>query len=104
MGYIIYGALGNINVAALREIGTNFIVVEEGVFSSRLVAEGERASVPVFVWTVNDEDKMEEFYGGGASAVITDYPDSASRVLEEMEERGLFEWLADDSGSSSLAA
>lgn len=85
LGYIIYGTFGHIDVTTLRTLGTDFIVVEEGMFSEELAYQAGQASIPVFVWTPDDQEDMEEYYFSGAKAVITDYPERAVSAKKSVD-------------------
>lgn len=94
VGYIIFSSLGAVNSQSLSELGIDFIVIEEGLASEDFFYESNKASLPVFVWTVNEQDAMEECFATGATGVITDLPDlgvkaqgdaaAVKRALEEL--------------------
>ena len=85
VGYIVYGTIGDLSAQNLRALGSDFIVVEESMASDRLMGEASIAGMPVFVWTVNDADAMQDYYTMGATGIITDYPDVGMAQLKEVQ-------------------
>lgn len=51
------------------------------IVSPRFIAHARRAGIPVKVWTVDEEADMRRLIAWGASALITDRPDLAVRVV-----------------------
>ena len=51
--------------------------------SNRLVAQARELGLPVYVWTVYDTDKMEQYLQMGVTGLISDWPDLAAGVVEE---------------------
>ena len=54
------------------------------VVSPRFIQDAQRAGLPVQVWTVDDEPDMRRLLTWGANALITNRPDVAVRVRDEM--------------------
>lgn len=54
------------------------------VVSPRFIQDSHRAGLPVQVWTVDDEQDMRRLLTWGADALITNRPDVAVRVRDEM--------------------
>ena len=54
------------------------------VVSPRFIHDSHRAGLPVQVWTVDDEQDMRRLLTWGADALITNRPDVAVRVRDEM--------------------
>ncbi len=52
-----------------------------------LMEEWVNSSLKVNVWTVNEEEDMKTFMKAGVNAVITNYPDRALRVREELNKQ-----------------
>jgi glycerophosphoryl diester phosphodiesterase len=57
------------------------------VVSPRFIQDSRRAGLPVQVWTVDDEQDMRRLLTWGADALITNRPEVAVRVRDEMMER-----------------
>ena len=55
------------------------------IVSPRFIAHARRAGIPVKVWTVDEEADMRRLIAWGASALITDRPDVAVRVVRGSE-------------------
>jgi glycerophosphoryl diester phosphodiesterase len=54
------------------------------VVSPRFIQDSQRAGLPVQVWTVDHEDDMRRLLTWGVDALITNRPDVAVRVRDEM--------------------
>ena len=54
------------------------------VVSPRFIQDSRRAGLPVQVWTVDDESDMRRLLTWGADALITNRPDVAVRIRDEM--------------------
>jgi glycerophosphoryl diester phosphodiesterase/membrane-associated phospholipid phosphatase len=54
------------------------------VVTPRFVGAAERLGVDVQVWTVNDPEDMRRLLGMGAHALLTDFPDRAVEVRDEV--------------------
>ena len=50
--------------------------------SNQLVTQAREWGLPVYVWTVYDTDKMEQYLQMGVTGLISDWPDLASAVVE----------------------
>lgn len=74
----------------------DFIVVEEWSATEKMQDAAVRAGLGFMTWTVNDEPGMREHLRRGSDGVITDHPDIALRLREEMQqETGLADVLVD---------
>lgn len=81
-GYCVYGNVGQLTASSLRALNIDFLLVEEWMVSPRLLSACRKAWVPVYVWTVNDPEKMDDYLRRGVSGLVTDYPGAALEVLE----------------------
>ena len=54
------------------------------IVTRRFVRHAHRAGIPVKVWTVNTADDIRRLVSFGVDAVITDRPDVARSVIEEL--------------------
>lgn len=69
-GYIMAVALGDYK-------NINFIdnySIEESFVTKNVVNDIHNMGKKIFVWTVNDEDLIENYYDMGVDSIITDYP------------------------------
>ncbi len=82
-GYCVYGNLGVAKLNSLRELNVDFLIIEESMATKGFIAECNRAWLPVYVWTVNQEQSMESCLKMGASGIITDKPKAARSVMDQ---------------------
>ncbi|MFC5338869.1 glycerophosphoryl diester phosphodiesterase membrane domain-containing protein [Leucobacter denitrificans] len=81
---------------ALPQTAADFIVVEEWSYSGDLTAEAHRAGLGMFVWTVNDTNKIRQLLRDDVDGIITDHPDVAVEAREQMgADPGLASLLTD---------
>lgn len=52
------------------------------------IIEARNNGVPMRVYTVNDEKEMEKFIRAGCEAIITDFPEKALQIREQVQEEG----------------
>ncbi|KAA3618696.1 MAG: glycerophosphodiester phosphodiesterase [Calditrichaeota bacterium] len=58
------------------------------VVSKRFIkAALRRNALPVYVWTVNEKEKMMELLNMGVRGIISDYPDRAIQAVREFKEQ-----------------
>ncbi|GAA3400297.1 glycerophosphodiester phosphodiesterase [Paenibacillus hodogayensis] len=86
VGYIMFAGVPDI-----KRIGADFVVMEQYMVNESVVASAKLHHKPLYVWTVNTKDSMERFFGMGVDGIITDYPEDAISVAEQL--RGGF-WAA----------
>lgn len=80
-GYCVYGNVGQLNKRSLREMDIDFLLVEEWMVSQPLLKTCREAWLPVYVWTVNDVEAMEDYLQMGVVGLVTDHPGAAVEVL-----------------------
>lgn len=80
MGYTSAAAAGN-----LHRLPANFLAAFHQNLSVQLVSEFSSQGRPVFAWTVNNAQDMISAIEVGATGLITDRPDLANTVIEEMK-------------------
>lgn len=90
VGYCVYGNVGKLTAATLRQLNVDFLTVEESMVSRRFVQRCQEADLPVYVWTVNDPFSMQEYLNKEVSGIITDYPADAIEVVKKFR----FGWTA----------
>lgn len=79
VGYIMFAG-----VPDLERIQADFLVMEEYMVNESVVASAKQQHKPIYVWTVNETDSMERFFSMGVDGIITDYPEDAISLAEEM--------------------
>ena len=82
IGYIMIGKLGNFSKAKVKLLGVDFISIEASMVDKRLLRSAHKNQIPVYVWTVNDENKARELFKLGVDGIITDYPDLMRKIEE----------------------
>ena len=81
VGYCAYASAGDID-GTIWLYDIDFLAVEENLVSNQLVTQAREWGLPVYVWTVYDTDKMEQYLQMGVTGLISDWPDLASAVVE----------------------
>ena len=66
-------------------IDTDFLAVEESLVNEKLISKCNILNKKIYVWTVNKDYSMEEFYLMGVDGIITDYPKIAKETLDELK-------------------
>ncbi len=67
------------------DVDCDFYVVEQASYSPRFMAEAKAAGKPVYVWTVNREDRIRSYLYDGVAGVVTDHPDVAREARDHVE-------------------
>ncbi len=81
VGYCIYGGAGKIE-DAVWEYKIDFLAIEEGLASNSFMEKARDSWLPVYIWTANNYDDMENYLQMGASGLITDMPDLAREEID----------------------
>lgn len=81
VGYCLFGASGDIDEAVWR-YGVDFLAVEEALVNSRLILQAREQYLPVYVWSVYDNEKMRQYLEMGVGGIISDYPEELRTVLD----------------------
>lgn len=80
-GFCLFGTSGDIDESIWR-YDVDFLAVEEALVSGRLVLQAREQSLPVYVWSVYDDERMRQYLEMGVSGIITDYPEDLRAVLD----------------------
>lgn len=67
------------------DVNCDFYVVEQASYSPRFMADAKAAGKPVYVWTVNREDRIRSYLYDGVAGVVTDHPDLAREARSHVE-------------------
>ena len=81
VGYCAYASAGDLD-EGIWQYDIDFLAVEESMVSNRLARLAQEAELPLYVWSVYDEDKMLQYLQMGVTGLITDFPDIARRVVD----------------------
>lgn len=84
IGYCVYGNVGQPTADSLREMNIDFLLIEEWMVSRDFVAACRNAWIPVYVWTVNNPERMDDYLRLGVVGLVSDYPDAAMEVIGSM--------------------
>ncbi|WP_052350722.1 glycerophosphoryl diester phosphodiesterase membrane domain-containing protein [Paenibacillus gorillae] len=91
VGYIMFAG-----VPDMGQINADFVVMEEYMVKESVIASVRRHHKRLYVWTVNSTDSMGRFFSMGVDGIITDYPEDAISVEEEVRMgplSALTQWL-----------
>ncbi|OPH58418.1 hypothetical protein BC351_24010 [Paenibacillus ferrarius] len=91
VGYIIFAGVPDI-----KRIQADFVVMEEYMVNESVVASANQQHKPLYVWTVNESDSMQRFFSMGVDGIITDYPELAISLEEELRSgfmASFMQWL-----------
>jgi glycerophosphoryl diester phosphodiesterase len=67
----------------IRELGADAYNPSDASIAAPQIPALRDQGIDVYVYTVNDPEKMKELVEAGASGVFTDYPQRLARVLED---------------------
>ncbi len=81
IGFCLFGTSGDIDESIWR-YDVDFLAVEEALVSGRLILQAREQSLPVYVWSVYDDERMRQYLEMGVSGIITDYPEDLRAVLD----------------------
>ncbi len=85
VGYCAFSTTGNIDDSMWR-YGVDFLAVEELLVTNRLVTQAREQELPVYVWSVYDSEKMQQYLEMGVPGLISDYPEEAVMVVNAYRE------------------
>lgn len=77
------GLLMSVAVGDASTLDADFLAVNARFVSRGFVDRAHLAGKQVYAWTTNDAVSMSTMTGRGVDGLITDYPDLATRVLEQ---------------------
>ena len=86
IGYCVYGTAGEMDYR-IWNWNIDFLAVEESQISVSFLEQAGRAWMPVYVWTVDNYDKMSNYLDMGVSGLITNYPDLAREEIDDYMQR-----------------
>ena len=88
-GYVIPLQFGS-----FAEDSIDFFVIEDFSFNDILSIQAKKDGKDIFVWTINDPDKITKYLHKPVSAIITDYPEMVEdEIKNEEEDNSYFEKL-----------
>jgi glycerophosphoryl diester phosphodiesterase len=83
-----------------QNIGLKSMHLQESIVNARVIKRLNELGLKIFVWTVDDEDRMRELIELGVDGIITNKPDILYRLCLEMSggPRPLMRKIASDFG------
>lgn len=87
-GYISAISIGNV-----VRLPVDYIAVQHQQISGNLIKTARERNILVYAWTVNQPGRIAEMVNLGVDGIITDAPERARLVIEEMNEMTLVERL-----------
>ncbi|MDE8070670.1 glycerophosphodiester phosphodiesterase [Erysipelothrix rhusiopathiae] len=94
-GYIL-----GLNIGGLERLDVDFYSIEYSSISSRTLNDIERYNKDLFVWTVNEEDRMDLYLTMEVTGIITDHVEAAQNVIEDLKAATPFDRIYKDVLSS----
>ncbi|WP_323616282.1 glycerophosphodiester phosphodiesterase [Erysipelothrix rhusiopathiae] len=94
-GYIL-----GLNIGGLERLDVDFYSIEDSSISSRTLNDIERYNKDLFVWTVNEEDRMDLYLTMEVTGIITDHVEVAQKVIEDLKAATPFDRIYKDVLSS----
>lgn len=94
-GYIL-----GLNIGGLERLDVDFYSIEDSSISSRTLNDIERYNKDLFVWTVNEEDRMDLYLTMEVTGIITDHVEAAQNVIEDLKAATPFDRIYKDVLSS----
>lgn len=89
-GYLAFASFGD-----TASYNCDYLALEEETSTSSMIDEIHEAGKKIFVWTVNEDDDIEDFLRSGADAIITDAVKRSSEITKELEEQPPVERVLD---------
>lgn len=80
VGYTIAMTVGGV-----PDVNCDFLVVEQASYSKRFLDQAHAAHLPVYVWTVNREDRIRNDLYDGVDGIVTDHPQRATTQRSRVE-------------------
>ena len=84
------GALYSIDVGSLPETEFDFVSIDQYFVTDSMVKKAKELKKPLFVWTVNDDDDIEQFLEQDVEGIITNHPDEAYEKREKFDKKQHF--------------
>lgn len=96
-GYLAFASFGD-----TAELNCDDLALEEETATDSTIADIHDNGKKVLVWTVNDEEDLDDFLSSDADQIITDNIAGAKSTKEELEKRSLLERAIDHISKSFL--
>ncbi|MCQ5121234.1 glycerophosphoryl diester phosphodiesterase membrane domain-containing protein [Massilicoli timonensis] len=83
IGYCAFGNVGRMDIKLNDPFIPDFIAVEEGAINTQFLEDARNRVLPVYVWTVDDYEKVIDYLRMGVSGVIGDSSDQVTSAVDE---------------------
>lgn len=87
------GYISAISIGNLARLPVEYVAVQNQQIDGRLIRNARQNNIEVYAWTVNTPERVAEMINLGIDGIITDYPEMARKVADEMSELTLPERL-----------
>lgn len=87
------GFVSAVTLGELSQLPVNALIINKRRVNAQLLRRARQQNMEVYVWTVNSVELMAEMIELGVDGIITDYPQLAARVREELTEMTAVERL-----------
>lgn len=84
VGYIVFVGMGDVTA-----LNVDFLSVEEAVATPEFIEKVHKNNKMIYVWTINDSDKMEKFIDLQVNSIITDDSKELTRLIQDKKEKQL---------------
>lgn len=101
IGYCVYGSAGELD-ASIWNLKIDFLAVEENKITVSFVDKANACWIPVYVWSVDDRDRMKQYLDMGVSGIITNYPDRGYQEVKKYLKKNHQYYLYQTISSGSL--
>lgn len=83
IGYCAFGNLGRIKIYLNDPFIPDFIAVEESAINTQLLEDARNNILPVYVWTVDNTEKITDYLNMGVSGIIGDASDQVANSVNK---------------------
>lgn len=87
IGYCAFGNLGHVNIRLNDPFIPDFIAIEESMINTQILEDARNNNLPVYVWTVDDVNKIMDYLNMGISGIIGDASDQVSYAVNQYKQK-----------------
>lgn len=84
VGYTVFVGMGDVTA-----LNVDFLSVEEAVATPEFIEKVHKNNKMIYVWIINDPDKMEKFIDLQVNSIITDDSKELTRLIQDKKEKQL---------------
>ena len=85
IGYCAFGNFGRIQIRLNDPFIPDFIAIEESAINTQLLEDARNNVLPVYVWTVDDIDAIQDYLNMGISGIIGDASDQVAYGVHQFK-------------------